>query len=175
MIGVVAILAMVFAPAYGARQHAHVHGAGRVNIVVEGQTATVEFMAPAESIYGFEHAPQTAAERQQRDAALARLEAQIGSMIVFAPALDCQFTTQNLTVTTEEAAGEARLASKKSGEHREVMAEFTVVCQKPLAGSQVQFGITKVFPRLTSVKVQVLSGSKQLGVEITHDRGRVTL
>ena len=82
----------------GASQRAHVHGVGRINIVVEGKQATVEFLAPAEGIYGFEHQARTRAEQEKREAALARLQEKISTMVVFEADRGCQFVTQKIAV-----------------------------------------------------------------------------
>jgi Protein of unknown function (DUF2796) len=164
----------------GASQRAHVHGVGRINIVVEGQQATVEFLAPAEGLYGFEHQARTPAEQEKRDAALARLQEQISSMVVFEAERGCQFATQKIAVETDvegkhEQGKSTEKAQKKSGEHSEVHAKFTVTCKQPLAGSQVRFGVSKVFPAIKTVHVQVLSDARQAGVEVKSDKGRLRL
>jgi len=176
---VAAVLAWVV-PSYAARQHAHVHGVGQINIVVDGTQATVELHAPAEAIYGFEHQARSKADEEKRAAALARLREHIGAMVIFAADRGCQYTTQKMAVVEavehERAQGpEQGGPAKKSGEHRAVHAEFAVICDKPLAGSQVKFGISKIFPGLKTVRVQALSGARQIGAEITGDKGSLTL
>jgi hypothetical protein len=166
------------ATASWASQQAHVHGVGRINIIVEGTRAMVEFLAPAEGIYGFEHQARTPAEQGKRDAALARLQEQIGSMVVFEADRGCQFSLHRIAVVEEaehapgKGTGEAQ---KKSAEHSAVHAEFTVSCAKPLAGSQVRFGVSKVFPTITTVHVQVLSDARQTGMKVQGDRGSLRL
>jgi len=166
------------AAASGASQHAHVHGVGQINIVIDGTQATVEFLAPAEGLYGFEHPARTKAEQEKRDAALARLRDKMSTMVLFAADRGCQFTPKNIAVVADmdEAQEKGSGASqKKSGEHSEVQAEFTVSCAKPLAGSQVRFGVSKVFPAIKTVQVQVLSDAKQSGLEVKNDRGSLRL
>ena len=163
-----------------ASQHAHVHGVGQINIVVDGNQATVEFLAPAESLYGFEHQARTQAEQERRDAALVRLQEQISTMVVFEADRNCQFTLKNLAtvedVEHEQAHGKGtEQAQKHLGEHSGVYAEFTVSCEKSLAGSQVWFGVSKVFPALQTVHVQVLSDARQTGLEVTGDTGSLRL
>jgi hypothetical protein len=138
----------------------------------------VEFLAPAESIYGFEHQARTPAEQAKRDTALARLQEKIGAMVVFEANRGCQFSTDRIAVVDEVAdepgksTGEAQ---KKSAEHSAVQAEFTVSCTKPLAGSQVRFGVSKVFPTIKTVHVQVLSEARQTGLQVQGDRGSLRL
>jgi len=173
-----AVLVVWVSTSSGASQRAHVHGVGRINIVVEGQRATVEFLAPAEGIYGFEHQARTRAEQEKRDAALARLRDKISTMVVFEADRGCQFTPKNIAVVEDVTEGHGKgkgEAQKKSAEHSEVHAEFTVICEKPLAGSQVRFGVAKVFLAINTVHVQALSDAKQSGVEVKSDRGSLRL
>jgi hypothetical protein len=157
-----------------------VHGVGYINIVVEGKRATVEFLAPAEGLYGFEHQARTRAEQDKREAALARLQQNISTMVVFEADRGCQFAKQKIVVEVDvedehEQGKGAEKAPKKSGEHSEVHAEFTVTCEKPLAGSQVWFGVSKIFPAIKTVHVQVLSDTRQAGVEVRNDKGSLKL
>jgi Protein of unknown function (DUF2796) len=116
---------------------------GHINIVVEGKQATVEFLTSAKGLYGFDHQARTKVEQDKRDAALARLQEKISTMVVFEADRGCQFATQKIAVEedVEDEHGHGKgseKASKKSGEHSEVHAEFTVICAKLLAGSQVR-------------------------------------
>jgi hypothetical protein len=145
-----------------------------VNIVVQGTQATVELLAPAEGIYGFEHQARTPAEQAQRDTALARLQDKISTMVLFEADRGCQFTVIKIAVA-DEVPHEHGQTSKKSGEHSEVHAEFAVRCEKPLVGSEVRFGISKVFPAITTVHVQALSETRQIGLEVKRDKGSLRL
>ena len=64
---------------------------------------------------------------------------------------------------------------KKSGEHREVRATFSFQCQSDPVGSRVQFAVTKLFPDIHELKVQVLSDANQTGATIKRDQGDVRL
>ncbi|MBM4257197.1 MAG: DUF2796 domain-containing protein [Deltaproteobacteria bacterium] len=159
---------------------AHVHGEARINIVVEGTRATVEFIAPGASLYGFEHAARTDAEKKAQAVAFSQIEQQIGSMVAFPADRLCQFIKQKIGLVaddkrahTQQPAGHKEHHDPRS--HTEVQADFTVACQKPLAGSQVRFHVTKVFPELRELTIQVLTETKQLGATITNDNGSVEL
>ena len=103
--GMAAVLVVGVSIASGTSQRAHVHGVGQINIVVEGKQATVEFLAPAEGLYGFEHQARTKAEQEKRDAALARLQEKISTMVVFEADRSCQFATKKIAVE-EDMAGD---------------------------------------------------------------------
>jgi Protein of unknown function (DUF2796) len=143
-------------------QHsAHVHGTAKLNIAIEGSTATVEFESPAESIVGFEHQAKTAADQQQQAKALDLLNNKIGSMVIFEPTLGCRWSPTNLDVVRQDQ------------EHAEVHGVFTVTCDSPLAGSKLRFAFTKAFPAIRTVNVQVVATTQQIGATIKQDRGVV--
>jgi hypothetical protein len=143
-------------------QHgAHVHGTAKLDIAVEGRTATVEFEAPAESIVGFEYQAKTAADQQKQAKALELLKNKIGGMVIFEPALGCHWSPTNLDVVRQDQ------------EHAEVHGVFAVACDSPLAGSRVRFAFTREFPALRTINVQVVAKTQQVGATIQQDRGVV--
>ena len=164
------------------RHDAHVHGVAEINIAVEGTKATVEFRAPAESVMGFEHEAKSESDKKKRDAALEQLRAKGGHMVVFDLKLGCKSSDMKTAIvearadsTKAHASKDAHKDQKKSGEHREVHGTFSVACDKPLAGSRVRFGVSKVFRDIQEIKVQVLGDSGQSGATIKKDKGDVKL
>jgi hypothetical protein len=167
------------------RHHdAHVHGVAEVNIAVEGSKADVEFRAPAESVMGFEHEAKSASDKKKRDAALKTMQTKMDQMVIFDAKLSCKFSEVKTAVVEEKdepsKSQSAKSAhnhkdEKKTGEHREVHANFSVMCAKPLAGSRVTFGVHKAFRSIDQIKVQVLGDAKQSGATIKKDKGEVRL
>ena len=144
------------------QQHAHVHGAARINIGVEGNGATVEFEAAADPVVGFEHKPKNAADQKQVDAALDALKARFAEIVILPAALDCKFTNTSAQLRVD-------------GAHAEVHAEFQVHCAKPLQGAEIRFGVSKVYPEIEEVQVQVVSEGGQSGATIRKDKGSVKI
>ena len=165
------------------RHHdAHVHGVAEINIAVEGTKATVEFRAPAESVMGFEHEAKSESDKKKRDAALEQLRTKRDQMVLFDARLGCKSSEVKTAIveakeesTKAQAGKDAHKDQKKSGEHREVHGTFSVACEKPLAGSRLRFGVSKVFRDIQEIKVQVLGDSGQSGATIKKDKGDVKL
>jgi Protein of unknown function (DUF2796) len=164
------------------RHEAHVHGVAEINIAVEGTKATVEFRAPAESVMGFEHEAKSESDRKKRDAALEQLRAKRDQMVLFDAKLGCKSSDVKTAIveqkedhTKAQSGKDAHKDQKKSGEHREIHGTFSVVCDKPLAGSRVRFGVSKVFRDVQEIKVQVLGDSGQSGATIKRDKGDIKL
>jgi hypothetical protein len=132
-----------------------------LNIAIEERTATVEFVAPAESVIGFEHQAVTTADQNRQAKALDLLRDQIGRMVMFDPALGCTFSPTQVEVV------------RQGNEHSEVHGTFAVSCQAPLSGSRVRFGITKTFPSIQTVNVQLVGTTQQAGAMIKQDQGEL--
>lgn len=143
-------------------QHAHSHGAAKVNIGIEGNGGTVEFEAAADPVIGFEHAPKNAGEQKKVDAALANLKARIGELVIFPAGLGCKFQNTKALFETE-------------GQHAEVHAEFKLQCAKPAKGAVIKFGISKLYPEIEEVNVQAVSEGGQTGATIRKDQGSVRI
>ncbi|HMS02825.1 MAG TPA: DUF2796 domain-containing protein [Gemmatimonadaceae bacterium] len=161
---------------------AHTHGLATLDIAIEGRTGVLRFSAPAEDIYGFERAPRTPAERQQREAALARLRTRFAELVIFEASLGCRITSTSLTDAVDRAADHDRAQAagrdhdhehdNESG-HAEVTADYALACTRPPAGRDIRFGITRAFPAVRTVQVQLLSDDRQEGRRIERDRGTV--
>lgn len=143
---------------------AHDHGVASINIVVDGKNVAIEFEAPAEGIIGFEHAARTPAQKKQQQAGLDTLRRRIGEIVRFGPAAGCTITPRKVEVIQEQ--GE---------DHSEVKADFAATCTGTLAGAPIHFGLTRVFPKMHDLRVQLLNGTQQDGITVEHDRGSLTL
>jgi Protein of unknown function (DUF2796) len=172
----------VGAPAEKRRHDAHVHGVAEINIAVEGTKATVEFRAPAESIMGFEHEAKSESDRKKRDTALEQLRTKRDQMVLFDAKLGCKSSDVKTAIVEEkedhtkaQSGKDTHKDQKKSGEHREVHGTFSVACDKPLAGSRIKFGVSKVFRDIQEIKVQVVGDSGQSGATIKRDKGDIKL
>ena len=155
----------------------HVHGIAEINIVVEGKRIVVEFNTPTEGIMGFEHEARTDGERKKRDAALKTIESRFNEMVVLDSRLSCKSQPGNVSIARSDEGEEKSKASRgeHTGEHREVRATFHYECGRAPDGSRVRFGVSKLFPDVHEIKVQVIGNTKQLGATIKQDQGEVTL
>ena len=170
-------------PASGAeKRHAdgHAHGIAEINIAVEGKKIVVELFTPTEGLMGFEHEAKTDVERKKRDAAVRVLESRFDELVILDKKLGCKSKPGKVSVVRSESRDgkettHAYGSSKRSGEHREARVTFEYECQQSPAGSRVQFGVTKLFPEIHELKVQVLSDANQSSATIKKDKGEVRL
>ena len=164
------------------KRHAegHVHGVAEINIIVEGKRIVVEFHTPTEGVVGFEHEAKSDAEKMKRDAALKLINEKFPEMVIFERKPGCRSEGGKVAIVQSDADDNkdkkhGHADQKKSGEHREVRATFNFECQQNPVGSRVQFGVTRLFPNIHELKVQVLSDAKQSGATIKKDKGDVRL
>jgi Protein of unknown function (DUF2796) len=172
---------------HGKGHGAHEHGAGKLNILAEGNKLTAKFEVPSESIYGFEYEPKTEADKKKREAGGEKFKSSIDKMIILDAKLGCKFNVTKLDLHAKEAdddgektkkpvtSKEIKAQAKRDAEHSETHAEAVAECTAPLAGTKVSFGFSKVFPKLRRVNVQAISGEKQSGAEVVKDKGSVDL
>lgn len=176
------LIASLTAPCASAQSRptpkAHTHGVATLDIAIEGRTGVLRFASPAEDIYGFERAPRTPAERQRRDAALAQLRTRFADLVIFETSLGCRITSTSLTDAVDRAAEHDRAHAAgrdhdDDGGHAEVIGDYALTCAQPPAGRDIRFGITRAFPAVRTVQVQLLSDERQEGRRIQGDRGTV--
>lgn len=174
---------------------AHEHGVARVNVAIDGSTATIEFFAPGQSIYGFEGRPRTDEEAAKRAAGLEQLAERLPRMFVFDPLLDCRFDSPNVRLEgddhtadgahhhdrerhadtthqghaeehTDEHEDEPGGHAHEDDEHGEVHAEVEVRCGRSPIGTDLRLDVASSFPDITYVDLQVLSDAVQSGARV---------
>ena len=137
----------------GIIQHAHVHDAADLTLAMDSPNKwSVEFEAPTQVIYGFEHESRNRAEKVLEDAGITQMREKISSMVILPKSAGCRWET--VSVKTEKHR-------EGSGEHRELQASYHIECRIPLKGSLIHFGFQTFFPSLKHMNVQVLTDSNQ--------------
>lgn len=195
------LILFVCSPALAqAKKHkAHVHGAAKLNLVVEAKKATIEFIAPGHDVLGFEHEAKSDDDKKKQEAALEKLRNGGETLVKFDEKIACVVSNQKAEIVAEGGKGEdhghdhghehaeeaskpkdakgkdpkKKSAAKKSGGHNEVVAVYTVSCPALIAGTDLKFGVTELFPTISEVVVQVLADAKQVGSTIKKDAGSI--
>ncbi|MCT8162112.1 DUF2796 domain-containing protein [Pseudoruegeria sp. SHC-113] len=80
---------------------AHEHGHGALNIAIEGNTLAIELEVPGFDIVGFEHAPESDADKAAVEEALAKLSEPL-SLFVLPEAAGCQVSEMLVELHGEE-------------------------------------------------------------------------
>ena len=140
----------------GDKHAAHSHGVGNLELVVQGGTVKASFEIPMESLLGFEHLPRTTAQKKAM-ADLQTATAQASYFITLPAAADCQ--PKSLQVN-------AGMFNGKKSEHSDLDAELEFSCSQPSALKQLEIPLFKKHPRLSSLKVDMVSPKGQSSVTL---------
>jgi hypothetical protein len=158
----------------------HTHGGGTLDIRFDGRRGTLEFTAAAQSVYGFEREPRTAAERELRANALRTLHSRISDAVIFDPSLGCSVIPGEVHAGNDShghASGGSSHAhafrDERNRMHVDVHGEYAVACAKAPLGQEIRFGFTKLFPSLRTVDVRVRVANRDTSFRIDADRGTV--
>jgi hypothetical protein len=169
----VLIAAMAVAHATERRQlGAHEHGHARLNIAVEGTSMLMEIAAPGLDVLGFEHPPESDADK----AAVAAGEAALAdplSLFVLPAAAGCSLVEAVVELEQEEldqdeAEGEAHAHehARKEELHSEFSGRYTLACADPAALTEIAFAWFDRFPNAQEVEVTLVTAKGQTSVEV---------
>lgn len=161
----------------------HVHGHATLEVAVDGNTLTLLFTSPLDSLTGFEHAPRT--EKQQdivrRMAQTLRQAEQVFGLPADAqccaprielasPALPARLLAADAT-----AAGPAEkpAAAARAGEHAELDAQYVWNCQRIERLKAVDVKLFASFRNLKRIDARVVAGSQQRSARLTEKMSRL--
>lgn len=145
----------------------HVHGAGKLNVAIEGDTVSIELSAPADDIVGFEHLATTPEDKAAVAKAVVALKDGAG-LFVFPAAAGCRL---------EEAKVESGLlagAKPEPGDnHADFDADYRFRCAQPgkIDGIEVKFFAR--FPKAGELAVQAVTPKGQTKRELTPKAARL--
>ena len=166
--------------AYGA----HEHGSAKIDIGVDNTTALIHLEVPAISIYGFEHEAKNEKDKKIVNSAIEKTKANFYRMVKFDSSLGCTFSPNKIEpFVKDDDSDETEVKSdankgtnkKLEGEHGNFKAEFTVKCNKKIAGTKVKFDFKKYFPNISKINAQGLSDISQASAKISNDKGFLQL
>ena len=174
-------------------QGAHVHGEAELAVVVEGETVSLSLMSAMYNITGFEHAPETDAEREVAKSAVAALE-NGGDLFVMSPSAHCNLVSSEHDIpelpsghgddTAEHDQHEGRDPDHEEAhnhgeeheheetephDHRDLAANFEFTCEQPGSLTSLEVKLFDHFENLEKVNAIVLTGSRQSATELTPD------
>ncbi len=123
-------------------QHKHVHGEGRLDLAIDGETVTLDLLLPLDAVTGFERAPKNDKEKT----ALASAE----KLFNDAPALFVPTPAAQCAVRSVEVG----MPKFGNGEHADVAARYVFRCTNPAALKGIETTLFKHFKRLYRLETQ---------------------
>ena len=157
-------LAAQIAAAAEHREHgAHVHGAGQLNIALDGTQLEIELDSPAANLVGFEHAPRNTAEQVQRDQALAQLR-DGQALFILPEAAACRLQGSHVA---EEGPEHQENGDNESNHHADISGLYRFHCETPSELSGIDVRLFQRFPAIEKLEVQLIGPHGQQGTELT--------
>lgn len=174
---------------HGAVSHGpHEHGVATLSLVLEGEELAVELLTPAVNLLGFEHRPQSDAERTALQAAAAQLQ-RGGALLGLTPAARCQQQSVQIdsplmavydnrdrqrAIQEAGAAGEVPPA-EQADVHADFVVSYRFRCAAPTALQGLDLQLFRHFPGLQRIALPWLRDGRQAAATATPQRPRVSL
>jgi len=163
-----AFAAVLALPAAAREPGAHVHGAGKLDVAVDGKTLTLNLEAPLDSLLGFEHLPRDAQQKAAVRAMAERLN-RAAELFVPTPAAACKPSAVKLASPVLDAAQQG------AGDgHADLDGEFVFRCDQPLALRAIDVRLFAAFPNLRRLDVAVVTGGGQAAARLTPQQTRIS-
>ncbi|MBP0596552.1 DUF2796 domain-containing protein [Herbaspirillum sp. LeCh32-8] len=150
---------------------AHVHGVGKLDVALEGNTLTLHLDSPLINLVGFEHAATSTKDKDTVEAA-AKMLRDVTRIFVTDPAAQCKPAEVQLesAVLPPALLGEKTPNTQQAPTdgHADLDGDFTLVCASPGALNTVDVGgLLRAFPGFQRIDVQLATPKKQAAFQLT--------
>jgi hypothetical protein len=139
--------------------NAHVHGEGKLEVVIDKDAITINLELPMDAAVGFERAPRNDKEKSALSDAQRALK-DTATMFVPTPAAGC--TAQPAKVAMPEFGGR-----RDDNAHADIDATYAFRCASPGALKSIETGIFKSFRRLYRLEAQRVGPTGQGAMRLT--------
>lgn len=189
--GIAASLALALSSAASFAAEPHVHGAGTLQLVLEGGSLNAELRLPAMDVVGFEHAPREPKHKEAVKKAVAMLK---DARKILAPPDAAQCTAAPGAVESELLEGERHAADDKHDHDKhdhdkheaghdhadgEAHADFEAVyrfdCRRPEALKQIKVLVFQQLPKLERLDVEMVTPAGQRSQRLVPGQDTIVL
>ena len=151
---------------------AHEHGIARLGLAVDGTRVTVDLQLPAESVFGFEHAPRSAQERATAAEALDRLRSGAVRLLAFPEGTSCALDSAEVQApegVEGDHAGEDQQPHEEEGiEHEDVRLLASLNCtREPIGEASLRFA--DLLPAVVQVDLAVFTATGEAAGRVAPD------
>src|SRR5580765_5971727 len=165
-------LLLLPAAAPATAHEAHVHGIGRLNVVLDGKMLSLHLDSPLDNLIGIEHVVDSAKDRQAAQD-MARTLRNAAAMFVTTPSATCKLSSVQLTSAAIEPALLGETASNKTGlhadqgSHADLHADFHFQCAQPGQLQRIDVKLFDAFERFDRIDVQLVTPRRQGATTLT--------
>ena len=139
----------------------HEHGTSQLLAALDGRSLTVEFSAPGEDIVGFEHAPESTAQRRRHDEAVAFLGSVANVLRVNAEA-GCRIGRVHTMETLAEEHGH------NEDEHGTLRLRYSYDCESPDKLKSIELLAFQGFPGMSKSEFRFIGPRGQVVRTLTR-------
>ena len=150
---------------------AHEHGAVKLGIGIENNSAEVDLDGPTESFIDFEYLPKTEKEKKIFSDVKNLWEREFLSLIHFDNQLKCKMLEAKFTqVIDQKETAEAQKKikdpkKKEAGVHSDIEAHAKIQCAQSLSGTKVQISLKKQFKNIKKLNVDIV-GTETKSIQV---------
>ncbi len=175
-------------PVANAEQHvvrqeeAHLHGAARLNIVLDQHQLLIELESPAFNIVGFEHQPGNAEQEEAVHSAEEALN-DAAQQIALPSAAECRLVSVDVEHGLAKDHDKEHEESSDTHDHQEdaegpethsdFHVQYAYSCGSPDQLNEVGILLFQHFPNLEEIDAQVIGPEGQTAIELTADNNRI--
>lgn len=173
-------LSLLSIPVANAQSHApHVHGEAEMAIVIENDAVSVSLMSPMYNITGFEHAPETDAQRVTLQSALSTL-ADGSQLFEVNETAGCVQSFEHNNLSDEKAHHETEHEDETDHDdgdhdHKDLEADYEFTCSHASKLKSVHVGLFDHFENLHTINTVLMRNGRQAAVKLTPSNAILTL
>lgn len=167
-----AICLAIFPQAHAETHAPHVHGEAEIAVIVEGDKVSVSLMSAMYNITGFEHEPETDAQRDILNSAIAILDGG-GQLFEINASAGCTSTLSRHSLKSEEDEASQHEHEDHEAEdedhhhHRDLEADYEFTCEHPSRLRTMKMRLFEPFGNLQKVNAIVFLEDRQTAMEMT--------
>ncbi|WP_291076117.1 DUF2796 domain-containing protein [Hyphomonas sp.] len=154
----------------------HVHGAADLAIIMDGDQISAHLTSAMYNITGFEHAPETIAQQDVLESAIATLDTP-DKIFEFTSSAACRSTSVHHSLQPEAGPDTSphEHHGKEESQHRDLVAEYAFTCEHPSRLKAVTVHMFASFKNLERINAIVFIGDEQIAPEVTPHAPTISL
>lgn len=161
---------------------AHEHGVVRMGLAVDGRRLSLDLEAPADAVFGFEHAPTSDEERMVVAEALSRVRVEIGGVINLPVELSCEVEQVDVPEAPDHdehadedgpdedhAHDDEDHSDEGDNAHSEVRVAVSWMCAESPERNAATLSVNTLWPDAALVDLTVITSQGQAAGRVASD------